>query len=192
MITPSHHRVHHGMNEEYVDKNFGGTFVFWDKLFGTFQKEEDENPVVYGVKGYQKNFDVVWANNFHFLALLKKTVPKFPPVKKNLLISDFNIALSGFALFLLLVYYIYLESNLNQPQTIGFFSIIFLGVLATGGLSENRIWGLVIWILNFCIVLPYYIWKFDFEKTLLSIVLAIFFLLTLSILRDVNRSLRKN
>ena len=39
MITPSHHRVHHGSNPEYLNRNHGGTFVFWDKLFGTFQVE---------------------------------------------------------------------------------------------------------------------------------------------------------
>ncbi|MGH2565918.1 MAG: sterol desaturase family protein, partial [Ginsengibacter sp.] len=37
--TPSHHRVHHGSNIEYLDKNHGGTLIIWDKLFGTFQQE---------------------------------------------------------------------------------------------------------------------------------------------------------
>src|ERR1700712_1752762 len=43
-ITPSHHRVHHGSNVRYLDKNMGMLFVFWDKLFGTFQPEEDRDP----------------------------------------------------------------------------------------------------------------------------------------------------
>lgn len=41
MSTPSHHRVHHGSNPQYLDKNMGMIFIFWDKLFGTFQKEEE-------------------------------------------------------------------------------------------------------------------------------------------------------
>ena len=41
--TPSHHRVHHSVNERYLDKNYGSTFIFWDRIFGTFQ-EEDEKP----------------------------------------------------------------------------------------------------------------------------------------------------
>ncbi|TDN87644.1 sterol desaturase/sphingolipid hydroxylase (fatty acid hydroxylase superfamily) [Salegentibacter sp. 24] len=41
--TPSHHRVHHSVNEKYLDKNYGSTFIFWDRIFGTFQ-EEDEKP----------------------------------------------------------------------------------------------------------------------------------------------------
>jgi len=45
--TPSHHRVHHASNEKYLDKNFGGVLIIWDKLFGTFQPEE-ENPT-YGL-----------------------------------------------------------------------------------------------------------------------------------------------
>ena len=45
--TPSVHRVHHGSNRQYLDKNYGGVLMAWDKLFGTFQREEA--PVVYGL-----------------------------------------------------------------------------------------------------------------------------------------------
>lgn len=48
-ITPSHHRVHHGSNVRYLDKNMGMLLVIWDKLFGTFQAEVDEDPVKYGL-----------------------------------------------------------------------------------------------------------------------------------------------
>jgi len=48
-ITPSHHRVHHGSNVRYLDKNMGMLFVFWDKLFGTFQAEDDSDPVKFGL-----------------------------------------------------------------------------------------------------------------------------------------------
>jgi len=47
--TPSHHRVHHGSNPEYLDKNFGGVLIIFDRLFGTFVEEKDEIPVVYGL-----------------------------------------------------------------------------------------------------------------------------------------------
>ena len=49
MVTPSHHRVHHGSNTRYLDKNMGMIFIFWDKLFRTFQPEEPKDPVVYGL-----------------------------------------------------------------------------------------------------------------------------------------------
>jgi len=47
MNTPSHHRVHHGSNPQYLDKNYAGIFIIWDKLFGTFSKEDE--PVIYGL-----------------------------------------------------------------------------------------------------------------------------------------------
>lgn len=50
IVTPSHHRVHHAINAEYIDKNYGQIFIVWDKLFGTFQPELKEVPPVYGVK----------------------------------------------------------------------------------------------------------------------------------------------
>jgi len=50
IVTPSHHRVHHAMNPEYLDKNFGQVFILWDKWFGTFQPELADVPPVYGVK----------------------------------------------------------------------------------------------------------------------------------------------
>ncbi len=47
--TPSHHRVHHGSNSEYLDKNFGGVLIIFDRIFGTFAEERGDNPVVYGL-----------------------------------------------------------------------------------------------------------------------------------------------
>ena len=47
MNTPSHHRVHHGSNDQYIDKNYAGIFIVWDRLFGTFAEEEEK--VVYGI-----------------------------------------------------------------------------------------------------------------------------------------------
>mgnify|MGYP002714520603 FL=1 len=48
-ITPSNHRVHHAQNPIYMDRNYGGVFIVWDRLFGTFQEELDEEPVIFGV-----------------------------------------------------------------------------------------------------------------------------------------------
>ncbi len=50
IVTPSHHRVHHAINAEYIDRNFSQIFIIWDKLFGTFQPELKDVPPVYGVK----------------------------------------------------------------------------------------------------------------------------------------------
>jgi len=47
--TPSHHRVHHASNPRYLDRNHAGILIIWDRMFGTFQKELDSEPVVYGI-----------------------------------------------------------------------------------------------------------------------------------------------
>ena len=60
MNTPSHHRVHHGRNPKYIDKNHGGTLIIFDRLFGTFQAEEEE--VVYGVTKPLSSWNPLWAN----------------------------------------------------------------------------------------------------------------------------------
>ncbi len=58
--TPSHHRVHHGRNPKYIDKNHGGTLIIWDRWFGTFQAEEEE--VIYGVTKPLASWNPIWAN----------------------------------------------------------------------------------------------------------------------------------
>lgn len=68
--TPSHHRVHHGSNPKYIDKNHAGTLIIWDKLFGTFQKEEED--VYYGITTPLASWNPVWAN-FHYWVELWKT-----------------------------------------------------------------------------------------------------------------------
>ncbi len=60
--TPSHHRVHHGVNPRYIDRNHGGILIIWDRLFGTFTKEDE--PVVYGLTKNIDSFNLLTVN-FH-------------------------------------------------------------------------------------------------------------------------------
>ena len=60
-VTPSNHRVHHAQNDIYLDRNYGGLFILWDRLFGTFQEELDDEPVVYGIRGPLKSWNPVRA-----------------------------------------------------------------------------------------------------------------------------------
>ena len=71
--TPSHHRVHHGSNPKYIDKNHAGSLIIWDKMFGTFQKEEEE--VYYGITTPLASWNPVWAN-VHYWAELWGTAKK--------------------------------------------------------------------------------------------------------------------
>lgn len=61
-ITPSNHRVHHAQNPVYMDRNYGGVFILWDRLFGTFQEELDEEPVIFGVTTPLASWNPLWAN----------------------------------------------------------------------------------------------------------------------------------
>lgn len=65
--TPSHHRVHHGRNPQYIDKNHGGTLIVFDRMFGTFQPEEEE--VVYGVTKPLSSWNPLWANFDYYVDL---------------------------------------------------------------------------------------------------------------------------
>mgnify|MGYP002700212346 CR=1 FL=1 len=62
MVTPSNHRVHHGQNPEYIDKNHGGVFILWDRMFGSFQPELDDIDIIYGVRSPLQSFNPVRAN----------------------------------------------------------------------------------------------------------------------------------
>lgn len=60
-VSPSNHRVHHAQNDSYMDRNYGGLFILWDRLFGTFEEERDDEPVVYGIRGPLKSWSPVRA-----------------------------------------------------------------------------------------------------------------------------------
>ena len=69
MNTPSHHRVHHGVNPEYQDKNYGGVFIVFDRWFGTFEPERAEP--VYGITKPLRSWNPLWANVHVFVQIAK-------------------------------------------------------------------------------------------------------------------------
>ena len=73
MNTPSHHRVHHGRNPKYIDKNYAGVFIVWDRLFGTFTGEEERPD--YGITKPLNSWNPLYANVSHYLDLAR-SVPK--------------------------------------------------------------------------------------------------------------------
>ena len=70
LVTPSHHRVHHAINPEYIDKNYSQIFIIWDKMFGTFQEELKNVPPVYGILRPAKTWNPILINFKHFFTLL--------------------------------------------------------------------------------------------------------------------------
>lgn len=67
--SPSNHRVHHAVNDRYLDCNYGGILMVWDRLFGTFVDERDDEPVVYGTRTPLRSFDPLRANLQGYLAM---------------------------------------------------------------------------------------------------------------------------
>jgi sterol desaturase/sphingolipid hydroxylase (fatty acid hydroxylase superfamily) len=62
--TPSHHRVHHATNPRYLDRNYAGVFMLWDRMFGSFEPEVDEEPIHYGIVKQLGTFNLLWTS-FH-------------------------------------------------------------------------------------------------------------------------------
>lgn len=117
-VTPSNHRVHHAKNKIYVDKNYGGVFILWDRLFNTFQPELKEEKVVFGISTQLASWNPVWGN-IHFITALFKDAwrtnswkdkltlwfrrtgyrpadveAKYPIVKSNEAVKKYDIELS--------------------------------------------------------------------------------------------------
>ena len=61
-VTPSNHRVHHAQNADYIDKNYGGLLIIWDRLFDTFKEEEESQEPIYGIRTPLKSWNPLWAN----------------------------------------------------------------------------------------------------------------------------------
>jgi alkylglycerol monooxygenase len=70
-VTPSHHRVHHAINPEYIDRNFASLFIVWDRIFGTFQAERDDVPPVYGITRPAATWNPIRINFQHGWLLIR-------------------------------------------------------------------------------------------------------------------------
>ena len=70
LVTPSHHRVHHAINPEYMDKNHAQIFIIWDKLFGTFQEELETVPAVFGITRPAQTWNPIRINFQHLRLLI--------------------------------------------------------------------------------------------------------------------------
>lgn len=82
--TPSHHRVHHGRDPKYIDKNHAGSLIIWDRMFGTFQ-EEEEKPT-YGITKPLRSWNAVWANVSHYADMARdlRRIPRWSDKVKYL------------------------------------------------------------------------------------------------------------
>ncbi len=70
-FSPSNHRVHHAVNDAYLDKNYGGIWMVWDRMFGSFKDEDMQEPCVYGTRSPLNSWDPLWANAEGYASMLK-------------------------------------------------------------------------------------------------------------------------
>ena len=69
--SPSNHRAHHAVNDRYLDRNYGGILIIWDRLFGSFIEENDDDPPIYGTRSPLQSWNPLWANVEVYWAMLK-------------------------------------------------------------------------------------------------------------------------
>ena len=73
-VTPSNHRIHHAQNKEYIDANYGGVFIIWDRMFGTYIAEKPDIKPVYGTATPLSSWNPIWANFQIFSIMVKDTI----------------------------------------------------------------------------------------------------------------------
>jgi sterol desaturase/sphingolipid hydroxylase (fatty acid hydroxylase superfamily) len=71
MNTPSHHRVHHGTNPAYLDRNYAGVFIIWDRLFGSFVAEDAAEPARYGIVRNLASFNPLWVATHEWVGIAR-------------------------------------------------------------------------------------------------------------------------
>jgi sterol desaturase/sphingolipid hydroxylase (fatty acid hydroxylase superfamily) len=117
-ITPSNHRVHHAKNKIYIDKNYGGVFLIWDRIFNTFQPELKQEKVIFGISTQLASWNPIWGNLQVLSSLMRDAIrtekwsdkftlwfrktgyrpedvtTKYPIIKSNLAADKFDTKLS--------------------------------------------------------------------------------------------------
>jgi sterol desaturase/sphingolipid hydroxylase (fatty acid hydroxylase superfamily) len=169
LVTPSHHRVHHATNPQYLDKNYGDILIIWDKMFGTFTKENEEP--VYGLTKPLKSYSFLW-QHFHYMLemfISFKTSPTFKgkfnilfgkpdsvdPRARELLERKFsyrakqvslNPNCAGYirwqtaGLMIILFFVLLFEYYLTGIQLAAFLAFFITSVISTGAVLEQKRW----------------------------------------------------
>ncbi|MFN8576070.1 MAG: sterol desaturase family protein [Candidatus Sericytochromatia bacterium] len=174
MVTPALHRVHHGQNLEYIDKNCGGTLNIWDRLFGTYQPELDHIEIKYGVADYIRSDNPFWANNLPFMKALHMKLPNFDKKNNYFSVPDLYIATGGLNLLNLWLFYIHCEGKNLGIQQFWLFLLIFLGTIALGALSDNRLWGMIAWLFICFIPTALFVYSFNISHPFVLFLFILF------------------
>ena len=145
LITPLHHRVHHSADPRHFNRNFGGTFLIWDRLFGTFHSERPGTEMRYGVAGGEASNNPFWASNAPLLRYFGFKLSR-SSTATDFIASDGFIAAGGLILFGLLIYYVNGDVGNMTAQRSALFAGILAATVAVGAISDGRRWGAIFWI----------------------------------------------
>ena len=171
MITPSHHRVHHGRQEIYIDKNFGGTLVLWDKMFGTFQREEEHTPVQFGTDQPLGTTNVFWGNLIPIFRWMGVKIEA--PVQGKYRISNLHIVVHGILLFTIYIQYLLMELNGTYTDRLIVFCIGLAGTIGLGFISDQKLWGYRLNLLASTLLVASYFTFFRMNDLIFEVMLAL-------------------
>lgn len=145
IVTPSNHRVHHGNDPLYRNRNFGGTLLVWDKLFGTYQAQVAGVPMEHGLHGGTPSHNPLWLNHVDWLRALRRRFPQLQNLAR-LAMPEWLIGTGGCILFGVVIYYVDHDSDFAGGLQGALFALLFLSTLALGGMSDGKRWGAVAWV----------------------------------------------
>jgi len=169
-VTPSNHRVHHGQNDYCIDRNYGGIFIVWDRLFGTFADERRDEKVCYGVRKPLASLNPLWGNLHYYVELAREArkssgwrtklgVFLAPPAGwsheglapfeaerfhrfdvRTPLSLRWYVLAHCVSLMLMLAYFLAVYPKLGAAAASGFGAFIVLTTVTLGGLLERLRW----------------------------------------------------
>ena len=149
LVTPAHHRIHHVADRAWSDSNYSGSFVIWDKLFGTYRPDLPEGDFKYGIKGAAPSRNPAVASNHPVLKYVLRwklrSVPAQPQYQTHgLMVLTGTVLLFGLVTGYVWLYgYGYADLGYNQFSA---FILLAFGAIALGGVSEGRQWALYGWV----------------------------------------------
>jgi len=218
IVTPSHHRVHHSSNPEYLDKNYGDMLIIWDKIFGTFVEEKAEPK--YGLTKSLGSHSFLWQHFHYFLELivavrLAKTFKEkskvifgspddHDPRIRTLLERKLSqkvthiqytekliraIQVKTVTTIIVLFVTILFSKNISQPNLLLLTAFIILSVIITGAMLEQKRWIFHLEFARFSILC------FIFNETVMTIYVTTLILtvytLTLLFYKTINKSYQR-
>ena len=163
MVTPQHHRVHHVKEGHYSNRNFGGSFIFWDKLFNTFSTLP-ETDYHYGIKGAPATENPFIDSNLPFWRILTRASKPVVRTSPRYHINQLALVIGTLFLFSLVIGYVYLYGYGYQGTTLQqvvLFILLALGTVALSGISDGKTTGLLSWfiIASTLLICILFIWK---------------------------------